>query len=163
MRENLRQELLAALEAEAAHHDIDVVDVELGGATKAPVVRVRIDHADESLPTITLDEVSAESEWINAALDELDPLPGSYTLEVSSPGMDRPLRRPHDFERFAGQDVQVVTTAAEGRKRFTGRLEGFSEGNVLLATEEGEVTIPLDQVRSAKIKPDFNAGRGKKK
>ena len=102
---DIERELLAALEAAAPEHGIDVVDVEVVGASKAPVVRVRLDHADESLPTITLDEVTAQSDWVNAVIDEKDPFPGSYTLEISSPGLSRPLRRAHDFERFAGEDV----------------------------------------------------------
>ena len=100
--------------ATAAERGIDVVDVEVVGATKAPCVRVRIDHADESAPTITLDEVTEETEWISAALDELDPIPSSFTLEVSSPGMARPLRRERDFARFAGETVQLSLVPGEG-------------------------------------------------
>ena len=96
-------------------------------------------------------------------LDELDPLPGAYTLEVSSPGMDRPLRRPHDFERFAGQQIQLTTTATEGRKRFSGTLEGIADGVVRLTCDEGEFEIPFEEIKAAKIKPDYDAGKGKKK
>ena len=137
MHEDVRQAVLTALESLAAAHEVDIVDVEVAGAAAAPIVRVRIDHADESLPTITLDEVTAETDWISAALDELDPLPGAYTLEVSSPGMDRPLRRVHDFERFAGQQVSLTTTATEGRRRYSGTLGGVADGDVVIADDEG--------------------------
>ena len=81
------QRIIEALEAAATNHDIDIVDVEVVGSVKAPVVRVRIDHADENAQTISLDEVAAETGWISLAIDELDPFPNSFTLEVSSPGM----------------------------------------------------------------------------
>ena len=83
-KSGIEQQIIDALEPTAAERGIDVVDVEVVGATKAPCVRVRIDHADESAPTITLDEVTEETEWISAALDELDPIPSSFTLEVRS-------------------------------------------------------------------------------
>lgn len=159
-----RDKILEALEAKAPAHDVDVVDVEVVGTAKLPTVRVRIDHADESLATISLDEVTEQTAWISEALDELDPFPGSFTLEVSSPGMSRPLRRPHDFERFAGEDVQLSTTATEGRRRYTGRLEGYDAGAcaVLLSVEGESLSIPLDQVRSCKIKPNFDTPSTKK-
>ena len=100
-KEGAEKGIIAALEAEAQEHGIDIVDVEVVGATKNPCVRVRIDHADEQAPTITLDEVTAETGWISDAIDELDPFPAAFTLEVSSPGLDRPLRRERDFVRFA--------------------------------------------------------------
>lgn len=155
------QEILAALEARAADHGIDVVAVELVGATKNPCVRVYIDHADEDADTISLDEVAAETGWIGEVLDEVDPLPSAYTLEVSSPGMARPLRRERDFVRFAGSDVTLSTTATEGRRKFTGALLGVEDGSVALEVDGERVLIPLDQVKKCNIKPDFSA-QGKK-
>lgn len=154
--EDRAQELLAKLEDVAAQHGVDIVDVEIVGATKAPCVRIRIDWLDETKDGISLDEVAAQNDWISAALDEYDPFPGSYTLEVSSPGLDRPLRREKDFVRFVGEQVSLTTTATEGRKRFTGTLKGFKDGNVVLDVEgEGAVAIPLDEVRRCTIKPTF--------
>lgn len=154
-QEGVRERLIELLEPAAAEHGIDIVDVEVVGSSKAPVVRVRIDHADESEPTITLDEVAAETEWISSLMDEADPFPSAFTLEVSSPGLSRPLRRAHDFERFAGEDVQLTTKAREGRRRFTGKLLGLEDGRVALETDEGHVTFDLGDVKSCTIKPDF--------
>ncbi len=84
--ESLVKRLLTELEQVAPEHNADIVDVEVVGATKAPCVRVRIDHAREDAAPITLDEVSAHSSWVNEVIDEVDPFPGSYTVEVSSPG-----------------------------------------------------------------------------
>ena len=153
----LELQIVAALEAEAAKHDIDIVDVEVVGAKRAPIVRVRIDHANEELDTISLDEVSAQSDWVNEVIDELDPFPDSFMLEVSSPGMARPLRKEHDFERFAGEEVQLSTKATEGRRKFTGTLQGLFDGNVRVTRDGEDLDIPFDQVKSCKIKPNYDA------
>ena len=156
-KSGIEQQIIEALEPTAAERGIDVVDVEVVGATKAPCVRVRIDHADESAPTITLDEVTEETEWISAALDELDPIPSSFTLEVSSPGMARPLRKQHDFERFAGETVQLSLTPGEGRRRYTGTLLGIEDGTIALEVDGERVELPYDDVRKCTIKPEFPA------
>ena len=156
-KSGIEQEIIEALEPMAADRGIDVVDVEVVGATKAPCVRVRIDHADESAPTITLDEVTEETEWISAALDELDPIPSSFTLEVSSPGMARPLRKRRDFERFAGETVQLSLVPGEGRRRYTGTLLGIEDGVVALEVDGERVGLPFDDIRKCTIKPDFPA------
>lgn len=159
-KEGAEKGIIVALEAKAQEHGIDIVDVEVVGATKNPCVRVRIDHADEQAPTITLDEVTAETGWISNAIDELDPFPAAFTLEVSSPGLDRPLRRERDFVRFAGSDVSLSTTATEGRRKFSGRLEGVEDGRVVLTCDAERVEVPLDEVKKCKVKPDFsNSGK----
>lgn len=152
----LELRIVTALEERSADHAIDVVDVEVAGATKAPVVRVRIDHADESLDGISLDEIASQNGWISEAIDEIDPFPGPWNLEVSSPGLDRPLRRPHDFEHFAGSVVSVSTKAPGGRRKFTGELLGLRDGKVVLALEGGELALDLSDVASAKIKPNYD-------
>ena len=86
------QAIIDALEAVAPQHDVDIVDVELVGATKAPCVRVRIEGAEGQ--SLSLNDVTANTKWVGDVIEELDPISSSYTLEVSSPGMARPLRRP---------------------------------------------------------------------
>jgi ribosome maturation factor RimP len=153
----LELQIVEALEAEAPAHEIDIVDVEVVGAKRAPIVRVRIDHADEELPTISLDEVSAQSDWVNEVLDELDPIPDSYVLEISSPGLARPLRKARDFERFAGETIQLTTKAKEGRRKFTGELLGLEDGSVRISCDGETFSIAFDEVKSAKIKPNYDA------
>lgn len=153
--EDIQTTLLKALEEVATPRGIDIVDVELAGTRTAPVIRLRIDHLDETLPTITLDEVAAQSEWINEVLDSLDPIDSSYRLEVSSPGLARPLRRIHDFERFCGQDVELVTRAQQGRKRFTGKLSSVADNTFTLIVDGQDMTFTIDDVKSCKIKPTF--------
>lgn len=150
------EHIISVLEKRALGHDIDIVDVEVVGSTKAPVVRVRIDHADEDGKTISLDEVAAETGWISDALDEIDVFPGSFTLEVSSPGMDRPLRRVRDFERFSGSQVSLQTTALEGRRRYTGKLLGIQENIVSLESDGMTYDIPLTEIKKCTLKPTFD-------
>lgn len=155
--DKLRDELLRALEEASGDHDIDIVDVEVVGSAKAPTVRVRIDHADEEAGPITLDEVSQETSWISDLVDELDPIEGHFTLEVSSPGLSRPLRRERDFVRFAGETVSLSTNATEGRRRYTGTLEGVVEGKVRIATDEGSFEFEISSIRTCTIKPNFDS------
>lgn len=150
-------QIVEALEAAAVAHDIDIVDVEVVGAKRAPIVRVRIDHANEELPTITLDEVSAQSEWVNEVIDRLDPIPDSFVLEISSPGLARPLRKQRDFERFAGECVQLATKATEGRRKYTGELLGIADGIVSISCDGETFQIPFDEIKSCKIKPNYDA------
>lgn len=150
--------VLEELERAAEQHGIDIVDVEITGASKAPVLRIRLDWLDEDAGPITLDEVADQNDWISAVVDELDPFAGAYALEVSSPGLARPLRRERDFVRYAGEEVSLTTTASEGRRKFSGTLEGFEKGCVVMTCDGEVVRIPLDEVRRCKINPkiDFN-------
>lgn len=153
--------ILEALEVAGAVHGVDILDVELVGATKAPTVRVRIDWLDEAKGTISLDDVAVQTKWVSEVIDVVDPFPGSFTLEVSSPGLDRPLRRERDFERFAGEQVALTTNAVEGRKRFSGKLVGMRDGAVVIDTDEGEQSFELSEIRRCAIKPTFAKGEKK--
>ena len=151
----LELKIVDALEAVAGEHGIDVVDVEVVGSSKVPIVRVRLDYADEESGPISLDEVSAQSPWVNEVIDAVDPFPGSYTLEISSPGLSRPLRKSRDYERFAGEIVSLNTFAKEGRKHFTGKLLGLEDGKVKLDCDDGSFAFDLDEIKNCKIKPTF--------
>ena len=152
---DLRLSLIAALEEKAADKGLDIVDVEVVGAKRALIIRVRIDHADPDTDPITLDEVSAETGWISDLLDECDPIEGSYTLEVSSPGMARPLRKRGDFARFAGERVRITTNATEGRRKFTGELLGITDDVVALDCDGERCEIDFETIKTAKICPTF--------
>src|SRR6185295_17065294 len=85
---------------------------------------------------VTVDDCQRVSEQVGALLDVEDPLPGSYTLEVSSPGFDRRLRTQAHFERFVGERVRIeMRDALEGRRNFTGTLTGLENGNVVLEVD----------------------------
>ena len=113
------QQLLDALAPRAEAEGVEVVTVEIVGAKKAPTIRVFIDTPDG----VSFDELSTAQAWINDIMDELDPFPGAYTLEVSSPGIDRPLRTLDHFARFANETAVVKTTQpCEGRSSWTGTI-----------------------------------------
>ena len=101
---------------------------------------------------IDINSCEAFSRAISDVLDEADPIDGSYTLEVSSPGIDRPLRKPEHFLRYAGEAVKVVIqTAVGGRSRFSGVLKGFDDGMVLLDVDGETVSVYLENVKKARL------------
>ncbi|MFP5384013.1 MAG: ribosome maturation factor RimP [Gammaproteobacteria bacterium] len=117
------------------------------------LLRVYIDR-DEG---VTVDDCAAVSHQVSGVLDVEDPIPGEYTLEVSSPGLDRVLFEPSQYERYAGSLLLVRTQAAiAGRRRFRGRLQSVSgEGFVLALDEGGEQAIAFAAVDKAQIEPEF--------
>lgn len=101
---------------------------------------------------ITADDCAEVSRAVSAILDVEDPIAGAYVLEVSSPGIDRPLTRLNDFSRFAGHELRLEMRAPiDGRKRFKGALRGTEGDRVLLTLDTGEVAIPYDNISTAKL------------
>jgi ribosome maturation factor RimP len=128
--------------------DIELVDVEYVKEHTGWVLRVFLDKPDG----IDLDDCQSVSLELDKKLDEEDPIPGAYSLEVSSPGLERPLRKASDYERFAGRRVQIRTySGIHGRKRFEGILEGLQDDKVLLKWEGETIEIPLEQVSKANL------------
>lgn len=160
VKTKVEQAIIDALEALAPEHGVAVVDVELTGATKAPTVRVRLEGADGS--SLSLDEITAQTAWVSDVVEQLDPVPTSYTLEVSSPGMARPLRRPQDFMRFVGEAVELTTTATEGRRRFKGTITEATEEAATLELDDGSsASFAYDEIKKCSIKPVFDFKGGK--
>ena len=101
---------------------------------------------------MTVDDCADISRAISALLDVADPIADTYTLEVSSPGLDRPLVRAEDYDRFAGFEAKIeLAEALDGRRRFQGRLLGRSDDRVRIATGTGEVLLPLVGITKAKL------------
>lgn len=157
----IREKLLTKLEEVAPEHGIDIVDVEIVGATKAPTVRIRIDLLESG---ITLDQVTAQNNWISAIVEELDPFVGQYNLEISSPGVDRPLRRLNDFKRYVGSRCEISTTATSGRKKWTGTIASVDENasQVKLELENETQTFDLHEIKKAHIKAELSFKSTKK-
>ncbi len=142
------RKLLEALEPAAAERDTEIVSVEIVGAKKSPTIRVYIDCEGG----ISFDELASAQEWINQLMDELDPFPGAYTLEVSSPGIDRPLRTPEHFDRFAGEKARVVMSKpVNGRAKWTGTLQGFEDDAVKLEVEGEVIVLPYGDIKKANV------------
>ncbi len=119
-----------------------------GGRT--PTLQVMAERLDRA--GMTVDDCANISRALSAILDVEDPIDGAYQLEVSSPGIDRPLTKPVDFERFAGFEARIeADRLIGGQRKFKGRLLGLENEAVRLALPEGERTIPLSSIRKAKL------------
>ena len=127
----------------------EVVRVQLSGGQR-PRLQIMAERRDRV--AINVDDCAEVSKAVSALLEVDDPIPGSYTLEVSSPGIDRPLTRPDDFQRFAGFEAKLeLRMPIEGRRRFRGTLLGLDEGFVRLETDEGELRLSVDGLSKAKL------------
>jgi ribosome maturation factor RimP len=128
----------------------ELVGVELTGSGNGTILRIYID-AEKG---ITVEDCQAVSYQISGLLDVEDPLTNRYTLEVSSPGLDRPLVKPEHFKQFTGELVKIRSTEAVlGRKNFKGRLESFDGKNLFVVVDNEEYEIPLDIVDKANLVP----------
>ena len=118
------------VERVAASRGLEVVDVEFRGGGKARLLRVFIDKPEG----VTHEDCGQVSNEVGTILDVEDAVPGgSYILEISSPGLDRKLVKPADYQRFTGSVVKVMTREpVEGNRHFQGRLEGFHDGRIIL-------------------------------
>ena len=115
-----------------------------------PRLQIMVEPLDER--AMNVDDCAAISRAVSALLDVEDPVSSSYTLEVSSPGLDRPLVSLQHFERFAGYEARIETAMAiDGRKRFRGRLGGIEGDNVLLQVDKNEWVFPFPDIQKAKL------------
>jgi ribosome maturation factor RimP len=113
-------------------------------------LQVMAEHLDDA--PMTVDDCAEISRSVSAILDVADPIAGAYLLEVSSPGIDRPLVRAEDYDRFNGFEARIeLARPLDGRKRFRGRLLGTAGPDVRIATDAGEVLLPLAEVSRAKL------------
>lgn len=130
-----------------------LVRVSVSGATER-IVQIMAERPDGS---INVDDCEAISKGLSPVLDVADVLSGKYRLEISSPGIDRPLVRPSDFEDWAGYEAKIETKEpVDGRKRFKGELEGFEDGEVRIAADAGKLGIqhlgfPINLIADAKL------------
>jgi ribosome maturation factor RimP len=128
----------------------ELIGVELTGSGNGTVLRIYID-AEKG---ITVDDCQAVSYQVSGILDVEDPLQNHYTLEVSSPGLDRPLVKPEHFKQFIGELVKIRSTEAVlGRKNFKGILESFDGEYLYVAVDNEVYEIPFDIVEKANLVP----------
>lgn len=128
----------------------DLVRVLVSGQQR-PRLQIMAEPLDGS--GMTVDHCADISRVVSALLDVDDPIDAAYTLEVSSPGIDRPLVRLNDFERFAGFEARVEMTApVDGRRRFSGRLRGVKENHVVIEVDQGQVySLPFEAIAKSKL------------
>jgi ribosome maturation factor RimP len=130
-------------------HGVELVEAELRGGGKARMLRVTIDKPEG----VTHEDCADVSRDLSTVLDVEDAVPGgSYTLEVSSPGLDRKLMKAEDYTRFAGNRVKLMTREpVNGNRHFEGRLESFSDGKLTLETIAGKKRKPGHAQPGAKV------------
>jgi ribosome maturation factor RimP len=155
-------EILDSLARRAAQAEgLQVAWIELKRHGGSNVFRVFIEREDGSA---SLADCERLTHRLGLLLDVEDPIDSAYVLEVSTPGLDRPLRNESDYDRFLGRLARIKTkTPLDGRRRFLGRLGGVRSGDVVIDDEEvGEVGIPLSEIDSARLEVEFGrpAARG---
>ncbi len=152
MAESLLKEIALLIEPVLAEMGIDLVDMEYRSGQGRRVLRIYADR-----PTgINLDDCAMVSREIGNLLDVKDLLQQHYVLEVSSPGLNRPLKREKDFLRAIGQKIKVKTAVPlKGRKNFSGILQSFENGMLQLKLDDTVVQIPEESVKMANLVFDF--------
>lgn len=128
----------------------ELVRVQLSGGSQRRRLQVMADRRDEA--GMTVDDCAEISRAISALLDVEEPIGGSYDLEVSSPGIDRPLTRIRDFDRFAGHAAKIeLREPIAGQRRFRGLLKGVEDETVLLQLEQDIARLPFEAIEKAKL------------
>ena len=135
---------MASPHAEAVGCFVDDVEFKKEGSDYC--LRVIIDVADDSNGGVSIDQCESVSRALSDALDKTDPIPQAYMLEVSSPGIDRPLKRDKDFERFMGRDIDIgLYKPQNGSKTFTGKLLAYHDGIVTIEENGKEINFEKDK------------------
>lgn len=152
MRQDL-QKLKRVLAAVVETMGYELVGVEFHTRSVNPLLRVYID----SESGVTLDDCQRVSHQLGGVLDVEDPISGPYTLEISSPGLDRPLFEARHFDRFAGAQARLqLREPLDGRRKLMGRLLGMRDGDVAIVDSEGrEWRVPLERIEKARLVPEL--------
>jgi ribosome maturation factor RimP len=153
---SLRDRLVELLEPVVRDLELALWELEFLPRSNGALLRLYIDVVDGDVG-ITVDDCARVSHAVSDTLEAADPIPGHYTLEVSSPGLDRVLRTASHFERFVGEPVRVELSAAvNGRKRFSGRLLSVTGGEIAIEVDGKPMTIPLTGVHKARLAPELS-------
>ena len=113
-------------------------------------LQIMAERLDED--KMTVEDCASISRTVSAIFDVEDPIIGAYTLEVSSPGLDRPLVRKKDFERYSGLEAKIeLHQALNGQRRYSGMLAGYADGVVTIVTENGATNLPFEEIDKAKL------------
>src|SRR4051794_26111972 len=146
----LRDELSRLLGPVVAGRGVELWELEYASRPGGGLLRLYID----SPKGITVEDCERVSRAVSNVLDESDPIPGEYTLEVSSPGLDRVLRTREHFARFEGEQARVeMREPIAGRKRFVGQLLEVGEREITLSVDGAKVSLPIDEIHRARLVP----------
>jgi ribosome maturation factor RimP len=134
--------------------DVTLWGIEFTSGPSSALLRVYIEAAERP---VTLEDCETVSRQISALLDVEDPIPGNYTLEVSSPGMARPLFSPAQFARYIGEQVKITLgMAIDNRRRLQGVISAVEGNDIVVTTEAGPVTFAHGNVQKAKLVPQYD-------
>lgn len=144
----------------AAAYGLEIFDVTMRRESGGEVLRVVLDRPGPAATpedSVSIADCQKVSQELSTILDVEDVIPGAYTLEVSSPGLDRPLRNADDYRRFAGRAAKIVTSEPVNRQTaFAGRLRGIEGDDVLFEAEGGkEIRLPLRLISRARLDVEF--------
>jgi ribosome maturation factor RimP len=148
-RNEIVNEVERLLQPIARSLGLETVDVQVAGEARRTVLRILVDRPEGG---ITVEECARVNEALGRQLDLYDFFPHAYTLEVSSPGLDRSLRTDDEFRRFAGRRAEVITgEPVDGQRRFRGLLLGVVGDAVLMQVDRRQVAIPKAQIQQARL------------
>ncbi|MFN7999145.1 MAG: ribosome maturation factor RimP [Bryobacteraceae bacterium] len=149
MRPAITSKIEEIAERVARSEGIEVVEVEVKGGGKNQFVRISIDKPEG----VSHADCELVSQQVGTILDVEDVVPGHYTLEVSSPGVERKLLKPHDYERFQGKKIRVALRhPVENQRHWEGVLVGYADGIVALEANGRQIRIPLEHIEKANLK-----------
>ncbi len=151
----LQNKIRALIEPTVARLDYDLVAVEWIADTRGGMLRISIDQLKPGLGGIGASDCAKVSHHVSQLLDETDPIESNYFLEVSSPGIERPVQRASDFAKFAGYRAKVRLAEGQPRRRFTGKLVGAEGNDVKIQVDGQEYTFPADAVERAHLVLDL--------
>jgi ribosome maturation factor RimP len=155
LRAAMREALMRLLEPPIEALGFELLDLELAQAGRGGVLRIFIDRANELDTSVTVDDCAAVSHAVSEVLEIEDPIKGNYTLEVSSPGFDRILRKRAHFERFVGERIFAeLKLPLEGRRRFVGTLKSIGNDSILVEVDGRPYELPLERIQKARLRPE---------
>ena len=130
----------------------ELVGIEFQAGQRNALLRIYIDQPNG----IQIEDCERVSHQLSGVLDVENPIAGHYTLEVSSPGLDRPLFEAADFTRFAGHKARIqLDVALDGQRKFTGVIKGVERSQVILEVNQNEIRLPVDLIGKARLVPEF--------
>lgn len=141
---------------------LELVDIEYHCVNRKGFLKVLIDKKQDnnSVSGVDIEDCALLSKMVSRDLEHTDIFPFNYRLEVSSPGLDRPLKKEEDFIRFKGQFCKITISEHysldEKRKKFSGRLKEINNRIIVLETETGDFEIPIDKISKANLIPDYS-------
>jgi len=151
----MRDALMRLLEPPIEALGYELVDLEVAREGRGGVLRIFIDWRVAGTVGISVGDCATVSHAVSQVLEVEDPIKGHYTLEVSSPGFDRILRKREHFERFVGERIFAeLKLPIDGRRRFVGVLKSIADGSIVMDVDGQAHSLPLERIQKARLRPD---------